>query len=32
MEGGEEPGQEGMIPLTISKIFEETQRLKGKVN
>ena len=31
MEGGEEEGQEGMIPLTIDKIFEETERLQDKV-
>ena len=31
MEGGEREGQEGMIPKTIEKIFEETDRLTDKV-
>ena len=31
MEGGEKEGQEGMIPKTIEKIFEETERLTEKV-
>ncbi len=31
MEGGEEEGQEGMIPKTIEKIFEETERLGDNV-
>jgi kinesin family protein C1 len=31
MEGGESEGQEGMIPKTIEKIFEETSRLTEKV-
>lgn len=31
MEGGGEDGQEGMIPKTIQKIFEETERLEQKV-
>lgn len=30
MEGGENEGQEGMIPKTIEKIFEETSRLMEK--
>ncbi len=31
MEGGTDEDQKGMIPLTISKIFEETARLTEKV-
>ena len=31
MEGGEKEDQQGMIPLTIAKIFQDTQDLKGKV-
>ena len=31
MEGGEEEGQEGMIPKTIEKIFEDTSKLTEKV-
>ena len=30
MEGGTEPGQEGMIPLTLEKIFEQTKDLESK--
>ncbi|TRY69930.1 hypothetical protein TCAL_12627 [Tigriopus californicus] len=30
MEGGEEPGNEGMIPLTLDMIYQETKKLEGK--
>eukprot|EP00095_Tigriopus_kingsejongensis_P006418 maker-scaffold1274_size51331-snap-gene-0.10 protein:Tk06418 transcript:maker-scaffold1274_size51331-snap-gene-0.10-mRNA-1 annotation:"carboxy-terminal kinesin 2-like isoform x2" len=30
MEGGEEPGHEGMIPLTLDMIYKETQSLEAK--
>lgn len=30
MEGGTQPGQEGMIPLTLEKIYEQTKALEDK--
>lgn len=30
MEGGEEPGNEGMIPLTLDMIYKETKKLESK--